>query len=84
MINHLMALATRVTLGKEMALAVVLLQLITEAIRKKDIKNVAIFVYRKLPAAWRHPKGPATEEEFVALIESGEVFMRNLQALHTR
>lgn len=77
-IIHLLA---RLSLGKQLAAALMILRLIVEAVREKDAANVARFVYRKLPASWRHPEGPATEAEFLEMIASGEQFLKSVRNL---
>lgn len=74
-------LITRLALGREVANALLLMRLIVDAVEKKKVTNVARFVYGKLPAQWRHPEGPATEAEFVEMIESGQAFLDKLRAV---
>jgi hypothetical protein len=74
-------MVTKLMLGQQMASALLLLRLIANAAQERKVENVARFVYGKLPAQWRHPEGPATEAEFVALIEAGQVFLDKLRAV---
>lgn len=81
MLNKITHLVARVSLGKELAAALMLLRLILEALEKRNIRNVAMFVFKQLPEGWKHPKGPATEAEFQAVIATGETFLKQLRAL---
>jgi hypothetical protein len=81
MMNNLLHTVAKLLMGQQMASALLLLRLIANAVQDRKVTNVARFVYAKLPAQWRHPEGPATEAEFVALIESGQVFLDKLRAV---
>ncbi len=81
--SKLLHFFTRISFGKELAMALMILKLISDALRDKNPKNVAVFVFRKLPAQWRHPEGPATEKEFVDLVDAGQLFLKRIQALVT-
>ncbi len=78
--NKILHTLTKLTFGKPMADALLMLRLIAEAVNNNKVANVARFVFGKLPAEWRHPEGPATEAEFVELIEAGRGFLEKLQA----
>ena len=73
-----------VTLGKEAAFGLTLLRLIREAIQKKESKNLSAFVYERLPSEWKAPEGPTTEREFVALIKTGEEFLRRVLSVTSK
>lgn len=79
--TQLTHLIMRLSLGKELALAVVLLRLIIQAVDKHNVDNVAVFVYKHLPAGWRQPQGPATETEFVDLVRAGQLLLEKIQAV---
>ena len=81
LLSKLLHLTTKLTLGKELALALMLLRLIIDAVENRKVTNVARFVYGKLPAPWRHPEGPATEAEFVEMIEAGQAFLVKIRAV---
>lgn len=81
MMNNLLNMIAKLLVGQQMASALLLLRLIANAAQDRKVTNVARFVYAKLPAQWRHPEGPATEAEFVALIEAGQVFLDKLRAV---
>ncbi len=71
----------KISLGKPMAAALTILQLVMEAVKTRKAKGVTLFVYQQLPAQWRHPEGPATEKEFMDTIKSGEAFLKALHKL---
>jgi hypothetical protein len=73
----------KLALGKEAAIAITLLRLIYDATRNHNIDNIASFVYTKLPPDWRAPNGPATEAEFITLIQSGQTFLSKTKSLFT-
>lgn len=71
----------KLSLGKELAMALLLLRLIIDAVDNRKVENVARFVFGKLPEEWRNPKGPATEVEFIELIQAGQTFIRKIKAV---
>jgi len=77
-ITHFLA---QKALGKELALAILLLRTIATAVQAKNVGDIARFVYGKLPDNWRQPKGPATETEFVDMIQAGQLFLAKVQAV---
>lgn len=83
-IDTLVSLAARLSLGKELATAVAVLRLITRAIDKKSPEEISVYVFRQLPKQWKHPEGPATEKEFVAMINAGEDFIKRVLALSSK
>ncbi|MGE0200353.1 MAG: hypothetical protein AB7P76_05225 [Candidatus Melainabacteria bacterium] len=80
MLNKLLELIA----GKPLALGITLLGLVQKAIAKNDVKNLAQFVYDKLPKHWKEPAGPATEREFVDLIEAAQKFVERLIAVSSK
>lgn len=80
LMNRLIQWVGKLTLGKEVTLALMLLRLISDAIKKRRVDDVAKFVYKQLPNTWRAPKGPATEAEFVDMVQAGQLF---LSKIHT-
>lgn len=68
-------------LGKELALALTLLRMIANAIETKQVTDISRFVYKNLPANWRQPHGPATESEFVDMVQAGQLFLTKIQAV---
>ena len=79
--NKIIQLVTRFTLGKNLSIALMVLKLIADALKSKNAKNIAEFVYERLPKDWKHPKGPATKKEFLETVTSGEGFLNNLMNL---
>ena len=71
----------RKSLGKELATALLLLHMIMEAVNDRKVMDVARFVYNKLPETWRQPQGPATEVEFVDMVQTGQVFLSKVKAV---
>ena len=69
------------SLGKELGAGLMLLRLILKAIEKQQTRDLALFVFNRLPLSFREPAGPAKEKEFIELVEAGEVFVRKLQAV---
>lgn len=69
------------TLGRELALALLLLRMITTAIETRKVTDIARFVYKNLPPNWRQPNGPATETEFVDMVQAGQLFLGKVQAV---
>ena len=82
-IDTLLGLAARISLGKELAAAVAVLRLVVRAIDKNDPEEISVYVFRQLPGHWKAPEGPATEKEFVAMIKAGEEFIKRALALNT-
>lgn len=85
--SKLMPLLAHWSLGREAALALMLLRLIAEATdarQQSGGKGLAISIYRRLPASWRAPLGPATQDEFVRAVSDGEAFWKSLRALANR
>ena len=83
-IEQLLALVARVSLGKDLAGALGVLRLIARAVEKKDAEEISVYVFRQLPTEWKHPEGPASEKEFVAMIKAGEEFIRRCLALTSK
>jgi hypothetical protein len=81
MMNRLIQWIGKLTLGRDVTLALMLLRLISDAVKKRRVDDVAKFVYRQLPATWRAPKGPTTEAEFIELLQSGQLFLSKIHAV---
>lgn len=79
--NQLIQWIGKKALGQEVTVALVLLHLITDAVKKRRVDDVARFVYQQLPKAWKAPKGPATEAEFVDMVQAGQLFLGKIQAI---
>lgn len=78
---HLLA---KLSLGDELALALKILNLLAPLAGRISGLDVARLVYVQLPASWKFPNGPATEDEFLDAIQSGQVFLGKLKALSKR
>lgn len=77
-----MCLATlvfRVAWGREMACALTVLRLIAGTFGKTPPGELARFVFLQLPRRWRHPYGPATEDEFMRMVSAGIDFYRSVR-----
>jgi len=74
-------LLARLSFGPTVANALMVLQLIMDAVETKESRSLASYVYSQLPAAWKSPDGPASESEFIALIKAGEKFVNALRAV---
>jgi hypothetical protein len=72
---------TQKALGKELSMALMLLQLIGKSFEIRNMVDLAHVVYDKLPVNWRQPKGPATEAEFVEMVQAGQTFLNKVQAV---
>lgn len=83
-INMALGFIARISLGRHMANALTLLRLIQEALTRDKSNELALVVYERLPADWRHPEGPTTEREFLDLIETGVQFLKRLHAVTTQ
>ncbi len=81
MLKKALHLIAKLSLGKEMALALSILNLLTPLIGRLKGLDVARMVYAQLPAHWKFPDGPATEDEFLEAIQSGQLFLGKVQAL---
>lgn len=80
-INRLFEKMAKLFLGQDVTLALMLLRSISEAIKKGGVDGVARIIYQQLPANWRAPRGPATEAEFVELVQAGQLFLSKVQAV---
>jgi len=69
------------TLGKELALALMLLRLIATAVETRKVNDIARFVFKNLPTNWKQPQGPATETEFLDMVQAGQLFLGKIQAV---
>ncbi len=68
----------RISFGPVIGNAVMVLQLIMDAVQNKESRSLARYVYAQLPKRWKEPEGPATEQEFLSMIKAGEKFMTTL------
>jgi hypothetical protein len=68
-------------IGKELGLALAVLNAIRQALGNPQISDLAGMVYTQLPAGWRKPQGPLTESEFVDLVLAGQTFLTKIQAV---
>lgn len=68
------------SLGNELALALLLLRIITQAMESHNVTDLARFVFGHLPENWRQSKGPATETEFVDMVQAGQIFLDKVKA----
>lgn len=80
-ITKILSTIGKLALGKEISAAWMLLQLIREARTEHSLENVSRYVYSNLPERWKSPDGPSTEAEFIELIQSGQTFLNNVQAV---
>jgi hypothetical protein len=81
LISKLTHFVAQKSLGKELALALLLLRIITDAVENRKVSDLARFVFGKLPDNWRQPKGPATETEFVDMVQAGQIFLEKVKAV---
>lgn len=79
--QKLLHIAAKLTLGNHLAMALTLLHLILQALENKEVKDISRFVFTRLPGGWREPQGPATEAEFVDMIQAGQLFLGKLKAV---
>ena len=79
--TRILTAIARVAVGKKLGTALMLLKLTLDALENRNIRNVALFVYKQLPESWKAPKGPATEAEFTELIQAGETFLLKVRAV---
>ena len=80
-IQKIIQLLAKISLGKEMAMALNVLGLISDTVDALEGKDLVHFIYGKLPRQWKPPAGPATETEFVEMVEAGHTFLRKIKAL---
>ena len=73
----------KIVLGGELSLAVTVLRLISSASHLRLSSDLPEFVFSKLPERWKDPSGPATKEEFVAMVHSGAAFYRSVKRVLT-
>jgi hypothetical protein len=81
MLKKALQVIAHISLGKELALALRILNLLTPLAGRLSGLDVARMVYAQLPAAWKFPDGPATEDEFLEAIQSGQLFLGKVKAL---
>lgn len=77
-ITHFLA---QKAMGKDLALAILLLKAITAALQNKNVSDIARFVYAKLPDNWRANKSATAGTEFVDMIQAGQLFLTKVQAV---
>ncbi len=81
LLNRIAHFLAKLSLGKEVATSLLLLRLILDALDNRKVDNVARFVYGKLPVDFKAPKGPATEAEFVEVVQIGQLFLSKIKAV---
>lgn len=81
MLKKALHLIAHLSLGKEIALAFKILHLIASVTGRFNGLDLARMVYAQLPADWKFPQGPATEDEFLDAIQSGQVFLGKIKSL---
>ncbi len=69
------------SLGQELSMAFILLQSILAALENHDVSDLARVVFTQLPEGWRQPNGPATETEFVDMVQAGQLFLDKVKAV---
>ncbi|WMU93389.1 hypothetical protein EMOOHJMP_00196 [Microcystis phage MaAM05] len=84
MLKKALHFLAKLSLGDELALALKILNLLAPLAGRFSGLEVARLVYVQLPANWKFPNGPATEDEFLDAIQSGQVFLGKLKALSQR
>lgn len=67
------------SMGHELALALLLLRIILQAMESHNVTDLARFVFAELPENWRQPKGPATEASFVDMVQAGQIFLEKIK-----
>lgn len=65
-------------------MGVYLLNLAAQAIEKDGASRLSRKLYTRLPQCWKHPEGPATEEECIHLIRLSVRLVKALRALTVR
>jgi glucose-6-phosphate isomerase len=71
--------------GKDMTLAVTLLQLIAESMKKQQTGKLTASIYHLAPNSWKAPGGLANRAEFVDLAQTGQAFLAQIgEVLKTR
>ncbi len=83
MLKKALHLLANLSLGKELALALKILHLLAPLAGRLSGLEVARRVYAQLPAPWKFPDGPATEDEFLDAIQAGQLFLGKVRALTT-
>lgn len=90
MLKKALHLLANLSLGKDMALALKILHLLAPLVEKVNslsgldvARLVSRQVYAQLPAPWKFPDGPATEDEFLDAIQAGQIFLGKVKALTT-
>lgn len=71
-------------LSKELGLALNILNLLLPLANRLNGLDLARLVYSRLPENWKFPNGPATEDEFLDTIQSGQIFLGKVKALTNR
>ncbi|WP_303673470.1 hypothetical protein [Vampirovibrio chlorellavorus] len=83
MLKKALHLLANLSLGKDLALALKILNLLAPLAGRLSGLDVARLVYVQLPANWKFPNGPATEDEFLDAIQAGQLFLGKVKALTT-
>lgn len=81
MLKKALQFIANLSLGREIALALKILNLLAPLAGRLKGLDVARMVYAQLPVAWKFPDGPATEDEFLDAIQSGQLFLGKVKAL---
>ena len=81
MLKKALHFIANLSLGRELALALKILNLLAPLAGRLNGLDVARMVYAQLPAAWKFPDGPVTEDEFLDAIQSGQLFLGKVKAL---
>lgn len=69
------------SIGRELTLALNILNLLTPLAGRFNGLDLAKLVYSQLPLRWKFPDGPATEDEFLDAIQSGQIFLGKIKSL---
>ncbi len=81
MLKKALQFITHLSLGKELTLALQILNLLSPLAGRFNGLELARLVYSRLPRDWKFPEGPATEDEFLDAIQSGQLFLGKIKAL---
>ena len=76
--DKIFQLIARLSFGPTVGNALMVLQLILDAVQNKESRGLSRYVYQQLPKHWKEPEGPATEQEFLSMIKAGEKFIKTL------
>lgn len=79
--NQLIQWVGKIALGKEIALAVILLRCVRKAAQERQAQELTRFAHQQFLTSCPTMQAPVSEAEFTDLLQAGQLFLSKIQTV---